>query len=320
MTLNELRYVVAVAQTQHFSKAADLCNISQPSLSIAIKKLEDELGITIFQRGKRRIDITTTGMAVVQQAQRVIEEADKLNYLKGKQKKPLEGVIRLGAIFTIGPYLFPALIPEMRSMHPDMPLHIDEDYTENLRKKLLQAELDIAVLALPFSDPALETLEIYTEDFISVFYDSHEFSNKSEILVEDISPDELLMLGRGNCFRDQVVAACPQCHSPKSRSEDWVVGSSLETIRHMVAMKLGITVMPITALAKQTDYPGLDSRPFAEPVPKRRIILAWRASFPRKEAIMVIAQCIQKSLQGQVDLLPIDSGSTSNNINATTNA
>jgi len=306
MTLNELRYVVAVAQTQHFSKAAELCNISQPSLSIAIKKLEEELGITIFRRGKKKIDITPEGEAVVQQAQRVIEEADKLNYLKSKQKNPLQGVVRLGAIFTIGPYLFPSLIPEIRKSHPDMPLHIDEDYTENLRKKLLQAELDIAVLAQPFSDPALETMEIYTEDFIPVFYDGHKFSNQSEISIDDISPDELLMLGKGNCFRDQVIAACPKCLSPHAQNDDWVVGSSLETIRHMVAMKLGITVMPITALAKQTDYPGLDSRPFIEPVPKRRVILAWRASFPRKEAIKVIAECLQEALRGQVDLLPLN--------------
>ncbi len=312
MTLNELKYVVAVAQTQHFSKAADLCNISQPSLSIAVKKLEDELGITIFQRGKRRVDITTAGIAVVQQAQRVIEEADKLNYLKSKQKKPLEGIIRLGAIFTIGPYLFPSLIPQIRKSHPQMPLHIDEDYTENLRKKLLQAEIDIAVLALPFSDPALETMEVYTEDFIPLFYDSHRFSEQSNISVDDISPDELLMLGKGNCFRDQVIAACSQCLSPKSRSEDWMVGSSLETIRHMVAMKLGITVLPITALAKQTDYPGLDSRPFTPPAPQRRIVLAWRASFPRKEAIKVIAQCLQKALKDQVDLLPLDKQFISN--------
>jgi len=306
MTLNEARYVVAVSQTQHFSKAAELCNISQPSLSIAIKKLEEELGLTIFHRGKRKVTLTPEGTTVAQQAQRVIEEAEKLNYLKNKQKDPLKGVIRLGAIFTIGPYLFPALIPQIRKHHPDMPLHIDEDYTENLRKKLLQAELDVAVLAQPFSDPALETMEIYTEDFISVFYDSHRFSQQSEIAIDDINPDELLMLGKGNCFRDQVIAACPQCTSPLSKTEDWVVGSSLETIRHMVAMKLGITVMPITALAKQTDYPGLDSRPFSEPSPKRKIVLAWRSSFPRKEAIMVIAKCLQSALKGQVDLLPLD--------------
>ncbi len=306
MTLNELRYVVAVAQTQHFSKAAEICNISQPSLSIAIKKLEDELGVTIFQRGKRKIDITPEGLAVARQAQKVIEEADKLNYLKSKQKNPLEGVIRLGAIFTIGPYLFPSLIPKMRKEHPEMPLHIDEDYTENLRKKLLQAEIDIAVLALPFSDPALETLELYSEDFISLFYESHPFAKKSAISVEDIPADQLLMLGKGNCFRDQVIAACPQCLSPQSRTDDWVVGSSLETIRHMVAMQLGITVMPITALAKQADYPGLDSRPFSEPVPKRRVVLAWRASYPRKEAVLEIAKCMQQALHGQVDLLPLN--------------
>ena len=306
MTLNELRYVVAVAQTQHFSKAATLCHISQPSLSIAIKKLEDELGVTIFQRGKKRIHITPEGEVIAQQAQRVIEEVDKLNYLKTKQKNPLEGVIRVGAIFTIGPYLYPSLVPQMLKSHPEMPLHIDEDYTENLRKKLLQAELDIAVLAQPFSDPALETLEVYTEDFIPVFYEGHPFSKKSEISINDISPDELLMLGKGNCFRDQVIAACPQCLSPQSQNDDWVVGSSLETIRHMVAMKLGITVMPITALAKQTDYPGLDSRPFSDPVPKRRIILAWRASYPRKEAIKVIAHSLQEALRGQVDLIPIE--------------
>jgi len=306
MTLNELRYVVAVARTQHFSKAAEACHVSQPSLSIAIKKLEEELGITIFQRGKRQVEVTPEGEAVVQQAQKVIEEAEKLNYLKSLQKSPLEGILKIGAIFTIGPYLFPSLVPFMRKQYPDMPLHIDEDYTENLRKKLLKAEIDIAVLALPFSDPAIETLEVYDEDFVSLFYDEHPFATQSEINVEDIKSSELLMLGKGNCFRDQVVAACPSCLSPSGSADNWVVGSSLETIRHMVAMKLGITVMPITALAKQTDYPGLDSRPFKEPVPKRRIILAWRSSFPRKQAVEVIAKSLQEALTGQVDLLPLN--------------
>ncbi|MGB0494708.1 MAG: hydrogen peroxide-inducible genes activator [Kangiellaceae bacterium] len=306
MTLNELKYVAAVARTQHFSQAAELCHISQPSLSIAIKKLEEELGITIFRRGKRKVDVTKEGEVVVEQCQRVLEEVEKLSYLKSKRKSPLDGVIRLGAIFTIGPYLFPSLIPEISQRFPNMPLHIDEDYTNNLRKKLLQAELDIAVLALPFSDPALETLEIYDEDFIPVFYDDHRFASQKNIYVNDIRANELLMLGSGNCFRDQVLAACPNCHSPEAKNDSWVVGSSLETIRHMVAMKLGITVMPITALAKQTDYPGLDSRPFASPVPKRRIVLAWRASYPRKEAIHAIAKSMQTALKGQVDLLSIE--------------
>ena len=306
MTLNELRYVVAVAQTQHFSKAAEACHVSQPSLSIAIRKLEEELGVTIFQRGKRQVEVTPEGEAVVQQAQKVIEEAEKLSYLKTLQKNPLQGVLKVGAIFTIGPYLFPSLIPYMRENYPEMPLHIDEDYTENLRKKLLKAEIDLAVLALPFSDPAIDTMEIYDEDFMPLFYEGHPFAEMSEISVEDIPNKDLLMLGKGNCFRDQVVAACPNCHSPSASEDNWVVGSSLETIRHMVAMKLGITVMPVTALAKQTDYPGLDSRPFADPAPKRRIILAWRSSFPRKEAVKVIAQSLQQALAGQVDLLPLE--------------
>jgi LysR family hydrogen peroxide-inducible transcriptional activator len=306
MTLNELRYIVAVARTQHFSKAADVCHVSQPSLSIAVKKLEDELGVVIFQRGKRKVDITPEGEAIIQQAQRVIEEAEKLTEFKKLQAKPLEGTIKIGAIFTIGPYLFPSLVPYMREHHPKMPLRIDEDYTENLRKKLLKAEIDVAVLALPFSDSAIETLEIYDEDFMPLFYEGHSFSDLSEVNVDDVPSSELLLLGKGNCFRDQVIAACPSCHSPSVDNDDWMVGSSLETIRHMVAMKLGITVMPVTALAKQMDYPGLDTRPFESPVPKRRIILAWRSSFPRKQAILSLAKALQESLAGQVDLLPIN--------------
>lgn len=308
MTLNELRYVLAVAQTQHFSKAAESCHVSQPSLSIAVRKLEEELGITIFQRGKRQVTVTPEGEAVVQQAHKIIEEAEKLSYLKNVKKNPLEGVLKIGAIFTIGPYLFPSLVPYMRQHYSKMPLHIDEDYTENLRKKLLTAEIDIAVLALPFSDPAIETLAVYDEDFMPLFYDGHPFSKMSEVRTQDISSSELLMLGKGNCFRDQVIAACPDCFSPSNNSDNWVIGSSLETIRHMVAMKLGITVMPVTAIAKQMDYPGLDSRPFAKPTPKRRIILAWRSSFPRKEAVHVIAESLQKALVGQVDLLALKKG------------
>lgn len=305
MTLNELKYIVAVARTQHFSKAAEICHVSQPSLSIAVKKLEDELGITIFQRGKRKVNITPEGEAVIEQAQRVIEEAEKLSQFKKLQESPLEGMIKVGAIFTIGPYLFPSLIPYMRKNFPKMPLRIDEDYTENLRSKLLKAEIDVAVLALPFSDSAIETLAVYDEDFMPLFYEGHQFSDLSEISINDISSSELLLLGKGNCFRDQVIAACPACHSPKTEQNDWMVGSSLETIRHMVAMQLGITVMPVTALAKQADYPGLDTRPFSSPAPKRRIILAWRSSFPRKEAIKVLAKALQASLADQVDLLPL---------------
>lgn len=305
MTLNELRYIVAVARTQHFSKAADACHVSQPSLSIAVRKLEDELGVTIFQRGKRKIEITPEGESIVEQAQKVIEEAEKLTYFKSLQRNPLEGLIKIGTIFTIGPYLFPSLVPYMRKNYPKIPLQIDEDYTENLRKKLLKAEIDIAVLALPFSDSAIETMEIYDEDFMPLFYEGHPFSEQSEININDINNSELLLLGEGNCFRDQVIAACPTCQSPANNNDNWMVGSSLETIRHMVAMQLGITIMPITALAKQADYPGLDSRPFKSPAPKRRIILAWRSSFPRKEAIMVLAESLQKALAGQVDLLPL---------------
>lgn len=305
MTLNELKYIVAVARTQHFSKAAEACHVSQPSLSIAVRKLEEELGITIFQRGKRTVKITPEGEMVVQQAQKVIEEAEKLSYFKNVQKSPLEGVIKIGAIFTIGPYLFPSLIPFMRKKYPQMPLHVDEDYTENLRKKLLTAEIDVAVLALPFSDSAIETMEVYDEDFMPLFYEGHAFSAMPEINVEDISGNELLLLGSGNCFREQVIAACPKCDSPGSSSNNWMVGSSLETIRHMVAMQLGITVMPVTALAKQSDYPGLDTRPFAAPAPKRRIVLAWRSSFPRKQSVKVLAESLQQALKGQVDLLPL---------------
>ncbi len=305
MTLNELRYIVAVARTQHFSKAAEACHVSQPSLSIAVKKLEDELGIIIFQRGKRKVDITPEGEAVIEQAQRVIEEAEKLSQFKNLQAKPLEGTIKVGAIFTIGPYLFPPLVPYMRKHYPKMPLRIDEDYTESLRSKLLKAEIDVAILALPFSDSSIETMEVYDEDFMPLFYEGHPFSNLSEINVDKIHSSELLLLGKGNCFRDQVVAACPSCHSPNIDQDNWMVGSSLETIRHMVAMQLGITVMPVTALAKQADYPGLDTRPFESPTPKRRVILAWRSSFPRKEAIIVLAKALQESLTGQVDLLPL---------------
>lgn len=298
MTLTELRYIVTLASEKHFGRAAEKCFVSQPTLSVAVKKLEEELGVTLFERSKGHIAVTELGQKLVWQSQKVLDQVGVIKDIAQEGKNQLGAPLRVGAIYTIGPYLFPHLMPELHRAAPSMPLYIEENYTAVLREKLRHSELDAILVALPFDEPEVVTLPLYDEPFVVLLPKGHSLTQFDEIASEQLLNDNLLLLGPGNCFRDQVLESCPElmnavnlsAQSSEETPRLITEGSSLETIRHMVASGLGITVLPLSAASAGYYSNGLlEVRPFVAPVPYRTVGLAWRVTFPRPKAIDMLA-------------------------------
>jgi LysR family hydrogen peroxide-inducible transcriptional activator len=291
MTLTELRYVVALAQERHFGRAAQKCFVTQPTLSLALAKLEDELGVKLFERNKNEVLVTAKGQGIVEQARRVLDEVGKIQQLAKGGQDQLSGALRLGAIPTIGPYLLPDLIPILRKRAPAMPLVIEENLTGNLAPMLRDGELDVVLIALPFALPGVKTQVVYEEPFSVVVPEGHKWGSRRDVKPQDLAGENLLVLNNGHCFREQVLEACPgQSNTalPEGRA-----GSSLETIRHMVASGLGVSVLPASALTARYATKLLKVVPFAAPVPSRKVALAWRASFDRPAAVDLLAEAIR---------------------------
>ncbi|WP_127559735.1 hydrogen peroxide-inducible genes activator [Saccharospirillum alexandrii] len=299
MTLTELRYIVALAQERHFGKAAERCFVAQPTLSVAIKKLEDRLGVAVFERGKSGVQVTPVGQRIVEQAQRVLEESHKIEDLAHAGKNQLSSPLKLGVIYTVGPYLLPHIIPQLRQLAPEMPLEIEENFTSNLRHRLRDGLLDAIIIALPFNEPDVLTKPMFDEDFEILLPTGHPLTKRKAIPAEELIKEPLLLLGEGHCFRDTIFTACPNIASasrdPKGRIRTMADGSSLETLRHMVASNLGITILPQSATGSRLYNDELVSvRPFANHVPRRTVALAWRASFPRPKAIDLLETCVRQ--------------------------
>ena len=297
MTLTELRYIVAVARERHFGRAAEASFVSQPTLSVAVKKLEEELGVPLFERGPGEVTITPAGQKIVAQAQRVLEEASRIKDLAAAGRDPLAGPLRLGAIYTIGPYLLPKLIPILRKSAPAMQLHIQENFTHRLDESLKNGDVDVIVIALPFDQPGIETRAVYDEPFFVAVPKGHPWEGRKRVSSDELMRESLLLLGEGHCFRDQVLEFC---HTTRSRA---IEGGSLETIRQMVASGVGITVLPATSI-NANPSPGdlIRILPIAR-APTRRVALAWRRSFPRPEAIEALRRAILACNLPQVEKL-----------------
>ncbi len=320
MTLTELRYIVTLSQEKHFGRAAEKCFVSQPTLSVAVKKLEDELGIALFERSKGSIVVTELGLRLVEQAKKILDQAHAFKDMAQQGKDELNSPLKVGAIYTIGPYLFPHLMPKLRLDAPEMSLYIEENYTAVLRKKLKQCELDAIIVALPFNEADVVTLPLYDEPFVVLLPKGHALSKYQALSSDMLSIDNLLMLGPGHCFRDQVLAACPDLLNRiglpeierESKQKLITEGSSLETIRHMVASGLGVSVLPMSAAMKgYYDETLLDVRPFESPAPYRSVALAWRVTFPRPKAIDLLATATKKcNLLSKID--PLNKAKTNN--------
>ena len=296
MTLTELRYLIALDHERHFGRAAERCFVSQPTLSVAVRKLEDELGVTLFERNRNEVAPTPIGLRDLAQARVVLEEARVITQIAQDGKDPLRGPLRLGAIYTIGPYLLPRLIAPLAQRAPDMPLIIEENYTAVLTERLRQGALDVIILSLPYEHPALSTLPLYDEPFVVITPPQHSWRARATIRAEDLGGENVLLLGEGHCFRNQVLQACPRCvpDKPERRPQQDFEGASLETLRQMVASGLGVSVLPRTAALSFPALEGLlQVKPFAGSVPQRRVALAWRRSFPRPAAIDALQRAIR---------------------------
>lgn len=290
MTLTELRYVVAVADTRHFGRAAERCFVSQPSLSASVKNLEEELGVQLFERGKRGVLLTEAGEQIVAQARRTLEEAERVKAVARQGRDPLKGVLRLGIIHTVAPYLLPDLVGALRRVAPGMPLDVEENMTATLDRMLRAGELDAVVIALPYEAPGIETAPLYEEAFEVVAPARHALTRKKSIAIEELDAGELLLLPVGHCFRDQVLDACNEFSRPPEPGRQ---GNSLETLRSMVASGLGVTVLPATALTARYANPLVKAIAFSKPSPTRRIALAWRRGFHRQAALEKLISAIR---------------------------
>jgi LysR family transcriptional regulator, hydrogen peroxide-inducible genes activator len=290
MTLTELKYAVAVAQSKHFGRAAERSFVSQPSLSAAIKNLEDELEVQIFERGKNEVLVTAIGTQVIAQAKRVLDEAAKVKSLAQQGTNPLVGPLRLGVIHTVAPYLLPELVAAMRELAPKMPLDIEENMTANLDMMLADGSIDVAILALPFQASGVETLALYDETFRAIVPIKHPWAKRKHIEASELDSQNLLLLSIGHCFRDQVLDACQEfSRTPEPGKQ----GNSLETLRNMVASGMGVSVLPASALTEKYSSPLIKAIDFKSP-PSRRVVAAYRRGFPRMAAVEKIRQACQK--------------------------
>ena len=304
MTLTELRYLVNLDKERHFGRAAERSFVSQPTLSVAVKKLEDELGVILFERNRGEAKPTPVGARVIDQAKRVLAEAKRLEDLAREGRDELSGPLRLGAIYTVGPYLLPSLVPMMRKAAPLMPLVIEENFTAKLLEQLRDNEIDVALMALPIDLTGLSAWAVYDEAFVVLMPPEHPWSATDEIPARKLAGEPLLLLGPGHCFREQVIEACPKCVEPDANGPRPQTGSSLETIRHMVVSGLGITVLPQGSVENRPEDGTLVARPFVPPAPSRRIALVWRKSFPRQKAVQLLRDTIIRCPMRGVSFLP----------------
>ena len=294
MTLTELKYIVAVARERHFGRAAEACFVSQPTLSVAIKKLEEELDVKLFERGASEVSVTPLGEQIVRQAQQVIEQAAAIKEIAKRGKDPVSGPLRLGIIYTIGPYLLPDLVRQAIARVPQMPLMLQENFTAKLLDMLRMGELDCAIMAEPFPDTGLAVAPLYDEPFQAAVPAAHPFAQRATISAEELKNETMLLLGTGHCFRDHVLEVCPEYARFASHAEGIrksFEGSSLETIKYMVASGMGVTVVPQLSVPADAQS-HIRYVPFSDPVPTRRVVLAWRRTFPRYEAIAALRNCI----------------------------
>ena len=297
MNLRDLEYVIAVAETGHFGQAADQCHVSQPTLSGQIKKLEDELGITLFERGRGGARLTATGKAVLEQAKLALRAATEIRNLAQAAQDPLAGEFRLGLIPTVAPYLIPRFVARLRDALPDLSIIYREDITERLVADLEAADIDAAILATPPETDALEAIPLYTEPFRLVFPDGHTLSSLAHLRMADVDRDDVLLLTEGHCFRDQALAIC----DVPSRTTS-LRATSLETLINLVAQGQGVTLVPALAMSGLSDELGLQDRRLEDDGAARQINLTIRKSLPRRALVDRIAEIIRSGLPESVKI------------------
>jgi LysR family transcriptional regulator, hydrogen peroxide-inducible genes activator len=292
MTLRDLEYLVALAETRHFGRAAERCHVSQPTLSAQFRKLEESLGVALVERRPRRVALTAAGEAVAERARRMLRDADDIRSLARASQDPLSGILKVGLIPTLGPYLLPRVARKIAKALPNLQLVLHEFQTAPLVERTLAGELDLAILALPAETKGLVTRSLLTEPFLVAMPEHHRLSAKRRVRATDLEGEKLLLLEEGHCLRDQALDVCKRVGTEELAFR----ATSLETLRQMVAAGLGLTLLPqLAAVGPFASAHGLAVRPFAPPSPSRVIGAAWRRSTSRGAAIAAVCDLIARA-------------------------
>ena len=301
LTLRQFRYFEALARHGHFGRAADVCAISQPALSMQIKEMEENLGSALFERGARQVRLTAFGEEFAGRVREILRAVDELEDLARASRERLVGRLRLGVIPTIAPYLLPALIGRLTQMNADLDIHVRETVTPKLLHELHEGRLDTAIVALPVSEPAFTEVALFAEDFVLV-------RPRSEANLPVPTPDllremRLLLLEEGHCFRDQALSFCNlQSAAPRELLD----GSSLSTLVQMVGAGIGVTLIPEMAVAVETRSADVAVTRFPDPQPRRMIGMIWRNSSPLAKQLMQIAEVVRETaehLPGRIEIV-----------------
>lgn len=294
MNIRDFRYLVAVADTLHFGKAAEQCFVSQPTLSMQIRKLEETLGVQLLERVNKRVLLTDAGSEIVRRVRQILTEIDDLTQWATNHQDPLKGSMRLGIIPTLGPYLLPHVFTALHQALPDLELLLREDQTEHLLDQLNKGTLDCAVLALPVPEEGLESRVIFKEAFVLALPPNHQLANRKRVTVADLEGGELLLLDEGHCLRDQALDVCSA--TDVSEKHDFRA-TSLETLRQMVAAGTGITLLPELAVTGVSQPAITADIAFKSPVPYRTIGAIWRQGSPRHPAVELVCKIIEKQIK-----------------------
>lgn len=303
VTMSELRYVVALSDERHFGRAAQACNVAQPTLSAAVKKIETTLKTQIFERSSKSVLVTPLGAEIVAEARRVLDAMDRIGDLASHAREPLAGPLRLGVIPTMGPYLLPWLVPPLRQAYPRLVLVLHEVKTSDMAEALAHNRLDAGILALPLPVTGLSSSALFEEPFLFVTPIGHALSRKAAVTESDLEDERVLLLDEGHCLRDQALAICRKAGADADSSNGNFRATSIETLRHMVGAGMGSTLLPALAIAPDEESRShVAVRPFVAPKPGRKMVLAWRKTHPRAGDHQKLAEFIRAQAPASVKI------------------
>jgi LysR family hydrogen peroxide-inducible transcriptional activator len=304
MNLRDLRYIIAVADSRHFGKAAERCFVSQPTLSGQIRKLEQELGVTLFERTNRSVEVTPVGRQIIEHARQIIEQADTITTLARAQQDPLAGPLRIGAIPTLSPYLMPLILVPMIRQYPQIKLVLSEELTDTLIARLRNHEIDAALLATPVDEQGLVSQPLFDEPFWVAYPRKHPFYTRERITLRDLGDEEILLLAEGHCLADQ---AMDLCHIERGDSRGGgadLRAASLETLIQLVRAGYGITLIPALAMrGSWVTGSGVVAQPLSSKQASRRVSLVYRESFPRREVLDAFGNIVLDNLPNTVQAI-----------------
>ena len=300
MNLRDLKYLVALAELRHFGKAAEACFVSQPTLSMQIRKLEEELGVALFERAPRKVMLTPAGQDMVQRASRILAEVEQMKEAARRSKDPEAGTLRLGVFPTLGPYLLPHVVPQLRERFPQLELQLVEEKSDILLQRLREGRLDAALLALPLHDEQLHAEFLFEEPFVFAAPAQHPLAQGATLSMDALTDETLLLLEDGHCLRDQ---ALDVCRLSGAQEKAGFRATSLETLRQMVAAGAGVTLLPALAVLAPVAQPrNIRLVPFRDPPPSRRIALVWRKSSAMDGFLLTLADTIGTLARDQLQV------------------